>query len=82
LLRLPGSPSPWRCRLLATCYILAGARYFGIKPTLGWSIQGDLGPIPESGRSGSKEIDEAVWDGIVGVKGRYAFGDERRWYVP
>jgi hypothetical protein len=20
--------------------------------------------------------------GIVGVKGRYAFGDERRWYVP
>lgn len=62
--------------------ILAGARYFGIKPTLGWSIQGDLGPIPESGRSGSKEINETVWDGIVGVKGRYAFGDERRWSLP
>ena len=62
--------------------ILAGARYFGIKPTLGWSIQGDLGPIPESGRSGSKQINETVWDGIIGLKGRYAFGDERRWYVP
>jgi len=62
--------------------IIAGARYFGIKPTLGWSIQGELGPIPESGRSGSKQINETVWDGIVGVKGRYAFGDERRWYVP
>lgn len=62
--------------------ILAGARYFGIKPTLDWSIQGDLGPIAGPGRSGSKQIDEAVWDGIVGVKGRYAFGDERRWYVP
>ncbi|MBK7592243.1 MAG: hypothetical protein IPI27_13490 [Betaproteobacteria bacterium] len=35
--------------------ILAGARYFGIKPTLGWSIQGDLGPIPEPGRSGSRK---------------------------
>jgi len=62
--------------------ILAGARYFGIKPTLGWSIQGELGPIPESGRSGSRQINETVWDGIVGLKGRYAFGDERRWYVP
>ncbi|MBK9673883.1 MAG: hypothetical protein IPO82_01150 [Betaproteobacteria bacterium] len=62
--------------------ILAGARYFGIKPTLGWSIQGDLGPIPEPGRSGSKEIDETVWDGIVGVKGAYAFGADRRWSVP
>jgi hypothetical protein len=65
-----------------TVDVLAGARMFGLKPTLGWSITGDLGPIPESGRSGSKEIDETVWDGIVGVKGRYAFGDNRKWYVP
>ena len=62
--------------------LLAGARLFNIKPTLGWSIHGDLGPIPGPGRSGSKEIDESVWDGIVGVKGRYAFGDNRAWYVP
>jgi hypothetical protein len=55
---------------------------FGIKPTLGWSISGDLGPIPESGRSGSKEISEHIWDGIIGVKGRYAFGDNREWFVP
>ena len=62
--------------------LLAGARLFNVKPTLGWSIHGDLGPIQEPGRSGSKEIDESVWDGIVGVKGRYAFGDNRAWYVP
>lgn len=62
--------------------VLAGARYFGVKPTLGWSIQGDLGSLPESSRNGSREIDESVWDGIVGVKGRFAFGDERRWFVP
>jgi hypothetical protein len=62
--------------------VLAGARMFGIKPTLGWSINGDLGPIAAPGRSGSKDISDTVWDGIVGVKGRYAFGDERRWFVP
>jgi hypothetical protein len=62
--------------------VLAGARLFGVKPTLGWSINGDLGPIPESGRSGSKQISESIWDGIVGVKGRYAFGDNRQWFVP
>jgi hypothetical protein len=62
--------------------VLVGARMFGVKPTLGWSISGNLGPIPESGRSGSKKIDESVWDAIVGVKGRYAFGENREWFVP
>ena len=62
--------------------VLAGARYFGIKPTLGWSINGDLGPIGIPGRSGSTEIKETIWDGIIGVKGRYAFGNNREWFVP
>ena len=52
------------------------------KPTLGWSINGDLGPIFIPGRSGTKIISRTLWDGIVGVKGRYAFGDERKWFVP
>lgn len=62
--------------------LLAGARYFGLKPTLNWSIYGDIGPLPIPGRAGSKEIDETVWDGIVGAKGAYRFGAERRWSVP
>jgi hypothetical protein len=65
-----------------TVDLLAGARLFDLKPTLGWSINGNLGPIGLPGRSGSKEIDESVWDGIIGVKGRYAFGDNRKWFVP
>ena len=65
-----------------TVDVLAGARMFSVKPTLGWSITGDLGPIPEPGRSGSKQVDESVWDGIVGVKGRYAFGENGAWFVP
>jgi hypothetical protein len=62
--------------------VLAGARLLDVKPTLGWSINGDLGTIGIAGRSGSKEISDNFWDGIVGVKGRYAFGDDRRWGVP
>jgi hypothetical protein len=62
--------------------VLAGARLFDVEPTLGWSITGDLGPISAPSRSGSKEISDSVWDGIVGVKGRYAFGENRAWFVP
>jgi len=62
---------------------LAGARMLQMKPTLGYSITGDIGPIVlPGGRSGSKQVDESLWDGIVGVKGRYAFGDDRKWFAP
>ena len=65
-----------------TLDLLGGARELRMKPTLGYSITGDLGPIVIPGRSGSKQVDEKVWDGIVGVKGRYAFGAQREWSVP
>jgi len=62
--------------------LLAGARMLYLKPTLGWSLNGDLGQVSTPGRSGSESISETLWDGIVGVKGRYAFGDDRAWFVP
>jgi len=65
-----------------TVDLLAGARLLKLKPTLGFSITGDLGPIVLPGRQGSKQVDQSIWDGIVGVKGRYAFGDKREWFVP
>ena len=65
-----------------TVDLLAGARMLYVKPTLGFSITGDLGPVALPVRSGSKEVSETVWDGIVGVKGRYTFGDARNWFVP
>jgi hypothetical protein len=61
---------------------LAGARMLDVNPTLGWTITGNLGPITPAGRTGNKEIDQTVWDGIVGAKGRYAFGESRRWFLP
>jgi hypothetical protein len=65
-----------------TVDLLAGARMMQMKPTLGYSITGNIGPIVIPGRDGTKQVDESVWDGIVGVKGRYHFGDDRRWFVP
>jgi hypothetical protein len=66
-----------------TLDVLGGARELRMKPTLGYSITGDLGPVVlPGGRSGSKQVDERVWDGIVGIKGRYTFGDGGRWFVP
>ena len=62
--------------------LLAGARMLYLKPTLGWSLDGDLGPVFTPGRSGSESVSETLWDGIVGVKGRYAFGEDRAWFVP
>lgn len=62
--------------------LLAGARMLYLKPTLGWSVNGDLGPVFTPGRSGSKSVSETLWDGIVGVKGRYVFGEDRAWFVP
>ena len=33
-------------------------------------------------RSGEASVDGTDWDAIVGLKGRYSFGDERRWFLP
>jgi len=65
-----------------TMDVLAGARLFDIKPTIGWSLNGDLGSLVVPGRSGSKEESASNWDGIVGVKGAYRFGQNRDWFVP
>jgi hypothetical protein len=65
-----------------TVDLLAGARLLDVTTTLGFSINGDIGPIVLPGRSGSKEVSDSLWDGIVGVKGRYTFTDDRKWFLP
>ncbi len=65
-----------------TLDLVAGARVLDIRQTLTWSFAGNVGSIPLSQRAGTREIDEQNWDAIVGVKGRYAFGDGQRWFVP
>jgi hypothetical protein len=62
--------------------LLAGTRMIDLTERLNWSISGSLGSIAPAGRSGTSEVSQTLWDGIVGVKGRYLFGDQRQWSVP
>jgi hypothetical protein len=65
-----------------TMDVLFGARMLNAKETLNYSLFGNIGSISAAGRSGNQERSETIWDGIVGVKGRLAFGDDGRWLVP
>jgi hypothetical protein len=65
-----------------TMDLLAGARMFELKQRLDYTISGDLGGLALDQRAGRANVDRRVWDGIVGVKGRYAFGANRQWSVP
>lgn len=65
-----------------TLDLLAGARMFRLRQTLSWNIAGDLGPVTTAARFGSVKHSETLWDGIVGVKGRYALGDSGKWSLP
>jgi hypothetical protein len=63
-----------------TVDVLAGMRMFTMKPSLDWSVSASLPALP--GRSGGSEFRQTSWDALVGIKGRYAFGTSREWYVP
>jgi hypothetical protein len=53
-----------------------------VKQTLGWQFGGNVGSIPLASRAGNREVTVQNWDAIVGVKGRWSFGAERKWFVP
>lgn len=62
--------------------VLAGARYIDVKQRVRWEFTGDLGSLPAASRNGTHEKNEGKWDGIVGLKGHYALGEERKWSIP
>ena len=66
----------------STLDVLLGARLLDVKPRLSWALNGDLASLPVVSRGGSVEVKASNWDAIVGLKGRYAFGDRLQWYVP
>jgi hypothetical protein len=65
-----------------TLDVLAGARLLDQRQRLSWAISGDLDPLSPLARTGSAGLSQSVWDGIVGVNGRYVFGANRQWSVP
>jgi hypothetical protein len=64
-----------------TMDMLFGMRMIDMTNTLSWSING-TGPGVLPPLSGTKEVSETNWDGIVGLKGRAFLGAERKWFVP
>ncbi len=62
--------------------VFAGTRVLEIEQSIGWELQGDIGEIPAAGRTGSSQLGRTNWDAIVGVKGRWCYRAENRWFVP
>jgi hypothetical protein len=62
--------------------LLAGARMANIEQELRFDISGSLGALPPASRAGRAEYTQTLWDAVIGVKGRHAFGEGRRWSVP
>ena len=65
-----------------TVDVLAGARLLDTRQHLRWNISGSLGSLDPLARSGESQTSQSTWDAIIGVKGRYAFGQERQWSLP
>jgi hypothetical protein len=63
-----------------TTDLLFGARMLNLKETLNWSLASSIPELPT--RSGEASVDGTNWDAIVGLKGRYYLGAERKWFLP
>jgi hypothetical protein len=60
--------------------LLFGARMLNMKQTFDWSLATAIPELPT--RSGQASVDGTDWDAIVGLKGRYYVGAERKWFLP
>jgi len=65
-----------------TMDVLAGARMLDVTQTLNYTLYGNVGGVNIPGRGRDIETSETNWDAVIGVKGRYAFGQNREWFVP
>jgi len=66
----------------ATFDVFAGARLLDARGELDWSFNVDLSPFGGPPQRGSASAADDKLDAIVGVKGRYEFGAEGRWFIP
>ena len=61
---------------------LAGARYLDMSQTLKLTFSGNVGDQPLPGRDGKVKVGSDNWDAIIGLRGRYGFGQDYRWFMP
>ena len=62
--------------------LLAGGRYLDVDQSVNWNVTGNIGSIPVSDRAGTASAKLSNWDIIFGLKGRFAFGARKTWFVP
>jgi hypothetical protein len=62
--------------------VFAGARLVDVTEKLGWEFSANVGPVVGPGLTGSSQTKLDNWDAIVGLKGRFNFGQSREWFVP
>ncbi|HSX49554.1 MAG TPA: hypothetical protein VLF09_01260 [Cellvibrio sp.] len=62
--------------------LLFGARVASLDQTFSWKFTGDFGSITPPPRTGAREASDDQVDVIVGAKGRWALGAERKWVIP
>lgn len=62
--------------------VIAGARLLDIQQSLDWTLTGNIGSVALPDRTGTRESRLRNWDAIIGVKGRYMFGQGGRWFMP
>jgi len=65
-----------------TFELLLGARLASFDQTLEWEFSGNFGPVAPPPLTGSRDESVDQWDGIVGARGRLAFGNDAKWLVP
>jgi len=62
--------------------VFAGARLVDVTEKLGWEFSANVGPVVGPGQTGSSQTKLDNWDAIVGLKGRFNFGQNREWFIP
>lgn len=65
-----------------TTDLMFGARLLDMQQTLDYTLGATLPQHPGLAKSGKLQVDATNWDAIVGLKGRYYLGAERKWFLP
>jgi len=60
----------------------AGARTLNTKVSLDWTFNGNVAHFPLPAKSGSLSVKDSYFDSVVGLKGRLAFGQDYKWFIP
>ncbi len=59
-----------------------GGRLLDTNTSVDWTFNGNVAHFPLPGKSGTLSVKDNYLDGIVGLKGRLAFGENYKWFIP